>query len=76
MLLGDRSQHSVEFSHLGDSRTRRVKTRRFNRRGCEVARLREALTVKPSPWLHVEGRSYTRIARSGIARFERKSWRF
>jgi hypothetical protein len=36
VLPGDRSQHSVEFSHLGDSRNRRVKTRRFNRRGCEV----------------------------------------
>jgi hypothetical protein len=35
----------VEFSHLGDSWTRRVKTRRFNRRGREVARLREALTL-------------------------------
>jgi hypothetical protein len=36
-LPGDRSQHSVEFSHLGDSRNRRVKTRQFNRRGCEIA---------------------------------------
>jgi hypothetical protein len=39
VLPGDRSQHSVEFSHLGDSRNRRVKARRFNPRlrGCEVA---------------------------------------
>jgi hypothetical protein len=36
-LPGDRSRHSVEFSHLGGSRNRRVKARRFNRRGCEVA---------------------------------------
>jgi hypothetical protein len=55
VLPGDRSQYSIEFSHLGDSRTRRVRIRRFNRRGCEVAKLREALTVKPSPQLHVEG---------------------
>jgi hypothetical protein len=55
LLPGDRIQYSVEFSHLGDSRTRRVRIRRFNQRGCEVAKLREALTVKPSPWLHVEG---------------------
>ena len=38
VLPGDRSQHSVEFSHLGDSRNRRVKNRRFNRRGCKVTR--------------------------------------
>jgi hypothetical protein len=34
---------------------RRVEARQFNLRGGEVARLREALTVKPSPRLHVEG---------------------
>jgi hypothetical protein len=39
-LLGDRSQHSIEFSHLGDSQNRRVKVRRFNLRGGEVARWR------------------------------------
>jgi hypothetical protein len=55
MLPGYRIQYSVEFSHLRDSRTRRVRIRRFNRRGCEVAMFREALIVNPSPWLHVEG---------------------
>jgi hypothetical protein len=30
VLPGDRSQHSVEFSCLGDSRNRGVKARRFN----------------------------------------------
>jgi hypothetical protein len=30
VLPRDRIQHSVEFSHLGDSRNRRVKARRFN----------------------------------------------
>jgi hypothetical protein len=48
-LPGDKSQHSVEFSHLGDSRNRRVKTRRFNRRGCEVARLRVAKSSREEP---------------------------
>jgi hypothetical protein len=38
MFPGDRSRHSVEFSHLGDSRNRRLKARRFNLRGGEVAR--------------------------------------
>jgi hypothetical protein len=42
VLPGDRSQHSVEFSHLGDSRDSRVKARRINQRGGEVARLRVA----------------------------------
>jgi hypothetical protein len=45
-LPGDRSQHSVEFSHLGDSRNRRVKARRFNLRGGEVARLRVVQSVE------------------------------
>jgi hypothetical protein len=38
MLPGDRSQHSIEFSRLEDSRNRGVKARRFNLRGGEVAR--------------------------------------
>jgi hypothetical protein len=39
------SQHSVEFSHLGDSRNRRVKARQFNRGG-KVARLRVAKSIE------------------------------
>jgi hypothetical protein len=46
VLPGDRSQHSIEFSHLGDSRNRRVKARRFNLRGGEVVRLRVVKSVK------------------------------
>jgi hypothetical protein len=37
---GGRCQHSVEFSYLGDSRNRRVKTRQFNLRGGKVVRSR------------------------------------
>jgi hypothetical protein len=36
-LPGDRSRHSIEFSHLGVSRNRRVKSRWVNWRGYEVA---------------------------------------
>jgi hypothetical protein len=46
VLPGDRSQHSIEFSHLGDSRNRRVKARRFNLQGGEVARLRVAKSLR------------------------------
>jgi hypothetical protein len=35
----------VEFSHLGDSWTRRVNLDGLTERDCEVARLREALTL-------------------------------
>jgi hypothetical protein len=46
MLPGDRSQHSVEFAHLGDLRNRRVKARWFNLRGGEVARLRVVKSIE------------------------------
>jgi hypothetical protein len=55
VLFGDRSQYPIEFSHLGDSRTRRVEIQQFNWQGGEVVRWREAPIVKPSPWFHVEG---------------------
>jgi hypothetical protein len=46
VLPGYRSQHSVEFSHLGDSWNRRVKARRFNLRGGEVGRLRVVKSIE------------------------------
>jgi hypothetical protein len=54
VLPGDRSQHSVEFSHLGDSRNRRVKARRFNLRGGEVARLRVVQSVRGRSQLSID----------------------
>jgi hypothetical protein len=46
VLPGDRIQHSVEFSDLRDSRNRRVKARRFNLRGGEVARLQVVKSIE------------------------------
>jgi hypothetical protein len=48
------SQHSVESSHLGNSRNRRVKTRRFNRRGCEVAKARAHNIVEMIRAVHLK----------------------
>jgi hypothetical protein len=62
-LPGDRSQHSVEFSHLGGSRNRRVKARRFNQRGCEVARFRVAEVRR--------GRSHLSV---DLSRLRRSQW--
>jgi hypothetical protein len=68
MLPGDRSQHSDEFSHLRGSRNRRVKARRFNRRGCEVARFRVAEVRR--------GRSQLSVDLSHLGRSQREAQEF
>jgi hypothetical protein len=63
--------------HLGDSRPRRVKIRRFNRQSREVARSRDfkvvrSANIKPHPRLHVEGAipiSLTRVSQGLKGKF-------